>query len=314
MRGENVLVVQANGKIIEVCGEEQKLIMNGHFAGEVWGLAVSPDGHVVTSGDDNKVLVFDPSSRRVVNEIKVNEVGAKGTRKASTLSPFPESKQSRALAINPANGNLAVATNNGEVQLFESIMSAAHMKKAKPTKDWCEIMRFSPDGSKLAVGFHNRVVYLYAAESLKGLFRLKGHSSFITNIDWSEDSAYLRTVSGAYELLYWDSASGKRLTHSVDTAWASQGRFGWNTEPLWKEIVDGSFVNCLDRSKDREYLAVGEDDGCVRIYRNPVAYKKCLKFKNHSSHVVKAEWGAEDATLCSVGGYDKTLMIHRVAK
>lgn len=31
---------------------------------------------------------------------------------------------------------------------------------------------------------------------------MQGHSSFITHIDWSEDSQYLRSNSGDYELLY----------------------------------------------------------------------------------------------------------------
>ncbi len=100
----------------------------------------------------------------------------------------------------------------------------------------------------------------------------------------------------------------------MDTPWSTQGRFGWNTEPLWTEIIDGSFVNGLDLSKDGHFLALGEDDGCVRVYRNPVAAKKCVKFKNHSSHVVKVEWGPGDEKLFSVGGYDKTMMICRVIK
>lgn len=58
-------------------------------------------------------------------------------------------------------------------------------------------MRFSPDGTKLAVGFHDRVIRIYD-DTLKGKYKLRGHSSFITNIDWSTDSTYLRTVSGAY--------------------------------------------------------------------------------------------------------------------
>lgn len=62
--------------------------MDGHFAGEVWGLAVNSDGIVVTSADDNKVIVFDPAARKTINVIQVNSKNEKGRRKASTLSPF----------------------------------------------------------------------------------------------------------------------------------------------------------------------------------------------------------------------------------
>lgn len=35
--------------------------MNGHMTGETWGLAICPKtGLVITTGDDNKILVFDP--------------------------------------------------------------------------------------------------------------------------------------------------------------------------------------------------------------------------------------------------------------
>lgn len=33
-------------------------------------------------------------------------------------------------------------------------------------------------------------------------FRIQGHSSFITHIDWSKDGEHIRSNSGDYELLY----------------------------------------------------------------------------------------------------------------
>lgn len=39
-----------------------------------------------------------------------------------------------------------------------------------------------------------------------------GHTSFITHLDWSNDSGYLRSNSGDYELLYWEAATGKQFT------------------------------------------------------------------------------------------------------
>ena len=46
----------------------------------------------------------------------------------------------------------------------------------------------------------------------------------MTHLDWSSDSAYLRTNSGDYELLYWSGATGRQLTQPSqmrDTDWAT---------------------------------------------------------------------------------------------
>lgn len=52
----------------------------------------------------------------------------------------------------------------------------------------------------LAVGSHDNRIYIYSVDQDKYslLGSLKGHSSFITGIDWSEDGKTLRSVCGAY--------------------------------------------------------------------------------------------------------------------
>lgn len=66
--------------------------MNGHSSGETWGLHVDPNtGLVSTTGDDNKILSFDPKTNKTVASGIVNE--KRGRRKrilgASTLSFYP---------------------------------------------------------------------------------------------------------------------------------------------------------------------------------------------------------------------------------
>jgi len=42
--------------------------MNGHGTGETWGLAYDKGtGYVLTTGDDNKILYFDPIKNKVVS-------------------------------------------------------------------------------------------------------------------------------------------------------------------------------------------------------------------------------------------------------
>ena len=82
------------------------------------------------------------------------------------------------------------------------------MNKFNHPKEWIEIMRYNKDGSKLAVGSHDNFTYIYNTDAdgskYKLFGRLKGHSSFITGLDWSVDGEKIRTSCGAYELLFFD--------------------------------------------------------------------------------------------------------------
>jgi hypothetical protein len=37
----------------------------------------------------------------------------------------------------------------------------------------------------------------------------KGHSSYLTGVDFSVDSKFMQSTCGAYELLFWDVESGE---------------------------------------------------------------------------------------------------------
>jgi WD40 repeat protein len=60
----------------------------------------------------------------------------------------------------------------------------------------------------LAIGSHDNNVYVYKCEDWSLLSKCEGHHSYITALDWSEDSKWIRTNSGDYELLFWEAASG----------------------------------------------------------------------------------------------------------
>ena len=84
------------------------------------------------------------------------------------------------------------------------------MKKCfKCAKEWISDLKFAPNGQNIAIGSHDDAIYIYSVPAFKKRFRMKKHSSYLTHIDWSEDSMYLHSNCGAYELLFWDANSGK---------------------------------------------------------------------------------------------------------
>ncbi len=111
-----------NGTIVEALADGSKReLLHSHSEGEVWGLAPLGDGkHVLTTGDDNKIILWDYENRRRAALGTVNEVAGKPRKAAmgaSTMSDLPPNQQSRAIAYSPSSGHVAVADNEGSVTI-----------------------------------------------------------------------------------------------------------------------------------------------------------------------------------------------------
>mmetsp|Transcript_2648 Transcript_2648/g.3657 ORF Transcript_2648/g.3657 Transcript_2648/m.3657 type:complete len:130 (+) Transcript_2648:490-879(+) len=125
-------------------------------------------------------------------------------------------------------------------------------------KEWIEIMRYNADGSKLAVGSHDNFIYLYntvANGKYTPFGKLKGHSSFITGVDWSLDGGKIRTSCGAYELLFFDVDIKKQdpsgASNTTSTTWMNHTvKFGWFVEGIFPPGTDGSHINIVEMSND----------------------------------------------------------------
>ena len=115
--GTNMLVGQRDGTIsvVDASGSKRD-VMKSHSDGEVWGLAKDAAGTIYTSGDDNKVMTWNPDTRTSCKIAKVTDRREKSKRgKASTLSKLPDSQCSRCVAVN--DSFVAVAGNDGAVSI-----------------------------------------------------------------------------------------------------------------------------------------------------------------------------------------------------
>jgi len=130
--------------------------------------------------------------------------------------------------------------------------------------------------------------------------RLKGHSSYIVCVDWSNDGKFLRTVCGAHELLFWTSETWAQDTNgasnTVDTVWATgTAKFGWSVEGIFPGGTDGTHINSVAFSNDLTLIATGDDFGLVNIFRNP---SRCgnmpICLRGHSEHVIRVRFTPDD--------------------
>ena len=71
--------------------------------------------------------------------------------------------------------------------------------------DGITALSFSPDGTMLAIGSQDSVIYVMQdnPDDDGDLIKLTGHTAGISHIDWSNDNSSLRSNSVDHELLFW---------------------------------------------------------------------------------------------------------------
>lgn len=259
----------------------------------------------------------------------------------------------RCLDFDPSTSFIAAGMVGGHVSLFffDKQMKAAsvqgsllrqntgasfQLKEMDARKDCMEDIsdiKFSPNGKMLAVGSHDNFIDIYQAKlagpthtsapsgSLRRLKRLKGHSSYITHLDWSADNRVIQSTCGAYELLFWDVLSGKQLLSTfdsleADTEWDTHSCvLGFNVMGIWPKGSDGTDVNAVDVSRSRGLVATGDDFGNLTIFNYPCVVEDAPRktYGGHSSHVMNVKIVGdssddEDMHIVTVGGNDNAAM------
>ena len=195
-------------------------------------------------------------------------------------------------------------------------------------------MKFiSPDGTKIQE----------SSCEWKYIKRLRGHSSFVTHIDWSEDNTLLKSTCGAYELLYWDvcsgnsnstgsggkgnnKGSGKQIlsttdTTEADTIWATNTCIlGFDVMGIWKPNSSGDDINNISVDRNRQIVYIGDDYGGLNVYNYPCVVLNPPGYtgRGHSSHVMgvtclssgsgsRSGSGGGGSDVVSVGGNDNSV-------
>ncbi|XP_006839525.1 PREDICTED: echinoderm microtubule-associated protein-like 4 [Chrysochloris asiatica] len=273
--------------------------VQGH-TDELWGLATHPfKDLLLTCAQDRQVCMWNSVEHRLEWTRLVDEPG-------------------HCADFHPSGTVVAIGTHSGRWFVLDA-ETRDLVSIHTDGNEQLSVMRYSVDGTFLAVGSHDNFIYLYIVTENGRKYsrygKCTGHSSYITHLDWSPDNKFIMSNSGDYEILYWNIPNGCKLIRNrsecKDTDWTTYTCvLGFHVFGVWPEGSDGTDINALVRSHNRKVIAVADDFCKVHLFQYPCSKPKAPshKYSAHSSHVTNVSFTHNDSHLISTGGKDMSII------
>lgn len=175
-------------------------LVSGHFKDEVWGLSIRPvtnenkeEGtHYATVGDDCFLRIWSLERHKLLQCIDLHTVS-----RACAYSP---DGNYIALGFGGGVAKKGKSKNDGMVRVLRLDKSSTgelqltQVAEVKEAKQWISVVKYSPDGSTLAVGARDNSIYLYSvANQYKRKAKFPKHNSGINAFDFTADGRYLQS-------------------------------------------------------------------------------------------------------------------------
>ena len=189
-----------------------KAFVKGHFAFELWGLAIHPDDRKFASvGDDKTLREWNMKTFEQITMVKLP-----GIARAVAYSNGKVKGKYLVVGLGGRIGR-GKEVGGGTIVVVDAQKKAIVATTETPGKQWITDIKFAPKGHRVALCSHDKKIYIYdwdesvfdtedkkgaAPQPLTLKLTLKGHNSYVSHIDWSTDEKFLQSTSGDYELLF----------------------------------------------------------------------------------------------------------------
>ena len=218
---------------------------------------------------------------------------------------------------------LVVGFNTGAIR-FYSTPNNILKKEIKERTSPITAIKFYKDDNKLACATKdergNPIIDLYINDTFYKYCTLTGAQNQIDGLDWSDDGEYIVTFSHKRECRIFSFIDKFMISNYSDVdykEWCTWTiGYGWPLKGYYNSNEDNAPIIACERFKlhnESNYvIAIGDHNGCVKLYKYPIASKsqKCItNIIEHGKKVTNVRFGkVETKNILFTSGSDECLI------
>lgn len=257
-------------RIFDASQRQEPRPLYGH-RGDVYDVAVSPDGRWIASGGGDvgtALRIWDARTGQLAD------------------SPVNERQWITSVAFSPDSGMLATGSKGKSVRMWD-IINQREVFEFKGHEDETTAVAFSPDGKMLASASADHTVRLWDVAGRAEHATLTGHTDRVTCLAYFPDGKQLVTGSADKTLRIWDTKTGENLHTFSD--------------------LHAAAIAGIALSPDGQHLASASDDKTIKIWS--IATKQNIRtLSGHTNGVTCVAFNPDGQRLVS-GSDDRTLRV-----
>ena len=319
-----------NGDIIlkhwEDKTEYEEVYLKSHSEGSIGGLAFVPEYKIVTSGEDNKILLWNLRSKKCESSGKINPL-VKNTTNINIDDYYiiGERNKSQCLAYHSSYEHVAVGINDGTITIRKNPkeLERKSVPDIKIGENPIVNLEYTEYGDLLlAMDNKNKFVFLDVNNRYENKKSIE-LDSFITSFDIDEQAKYIRCCMDNNKFKFYNLEEENEKYFEVDpndedlraASWkTNKCKFSYAMQGIFQGSTNPNYISVVCKAHNKNILAAGDDDFLLNLCNYPCITEnpKLKKYRGHSGIIKKIIWNSNDNLIITIAEKDKAIIVWSV--